>query len=236
MTLENLTICSLRVKGDRGKFVLRTMFWKVFGGSLFFILFSVALSFVFIYAQDAYGPDSDMVNAFGYLFFPVMMIVIACFVIIIRKSNIDENCIHYVFVINSTSDLWVFNRYNPVIESMYRRSQNRKSIKLGFYGFVFSIFPQTTRLADSAKTMSYCDKYNIIENSLIEFEQNTYYEGLGSPIIEVHNLKIKKSYISFSTVENRLEEKPRKVGYRISRKFSNCDELIRALENLANLS
>jgi len=226
MTSQKMTICRLPIKGDAGKFYLKRMFKKTASSVIVLLLFAFTAAFASLAVEDKYGNGSHELDVFYCILFVAFWIVIVGIVVNTVKTSTVENCIQYVFAFNSSTDIWFFNCYNPIITSLYRKSPNKNKVKLGIYGIIFSLFHPTSSMVDNAKTLSYANVFDIVNYSLDNFSESTYFGGLGKHISEVRNLKVLKNCIAFTTVEQSEDDKRYTRHYRISKKFTNSEELI----------
>jgi uncharacterized Tic20 family protein len=235
MTSFNRTICNYPVKKDRGreylgKFV--NLYVYLFS---FILLIVILMGGLTIYLTKKYKNNSEKLdNLTLYVFIGIVsMIFIATIFILIKSRKI--NYLHYVFVINPTSDIWVFDYTHPIIYNLYKNSSDKKSIKLGFYGVLCSLHYYSNHKVDDAKTMSFCEKNNIIDYYLNNYDESTNFEGLGSRISGIKNLKINDKYITFTATQQEIYNNISTKSYIISRKFTNTDELINALQKMTNI-
>ena len=119
-----------------------------------------------------------------------------------------------------------------LIQRFFKSPRSDIMANLGFYGIIFSLSRRTQYILDLAWKLSYVGDFDVIGYFSDSLNQGAHQVIWGQRISKVSNLKVHKNYITFNTVEKSNGFKEKKLRYKISRKFTNSDELIGVLKKL----
>lgn len=227
-----MTICRLQIEEDMGKFYLKRTLRNIAVMVISILLFAFITVPLSIVIGEKYSTDSPEQAIYFYAIFALLIILIICYVIWLRTTGREELCLQYIFAITSSTDIRVINCCDPLTQSLIKKSPSSVMDNFGFYGLIFSLNMQTRYMLDYAWKLSYASKFDIVGFLKDSFDKGAHYLVPGRSINKVSNLKVHKNYITFKTVETCDDSKQKKHRYRISRKFTNSDELIAVLENL----
>lgn len=227
-----MTICRLPVEGDMGKYLLKRTLWKIVITLSYIFLYIIILTPISIVVAGKFGSDSKEISIFYIGMSIGLLISFVFFIKWLSTSSIEENCVQYIFAITSSNDIWVINCYDPIISSSFKNSRPNIKANLGFYGTIFSFSMRTRYLVNNACKLSYASEFDIVGYFTDKYDKSTRSSFIGQPIYNVSNLKIHRNYIAFQAEHILNDPRKRKNKYKISRKFTDCDELIKVLKNL----
>lgn len=236
MTTQKMTICRLPIKGDAGKFYLKKYFGKIFR-VVFLILFLItALTYYIIIDPKYINPDSPNFNKIIIFCF-----IIFCFALIgiyglSIRTSVNLYSLPYIFAFDSASNVWLFQYDHPIVSTIRKNNPDKKRFMADLYGITFSLFIKSNDISETARTISYCAKHNIIEYFIYHFDESTNFNNFGQKIYEVSKLIEHKKYFGFYALLKTPNDKQYKKYFRISKNFTNSEELIRVLDNLNNLT
>ncbi|HQA58438.1 MAG TPA: hypothetical protein PK033_11255 [Acetivibrio sp.] len=229
-----MTICKLPIKEDMGKFYLKRMFWKTAIAVIYIFFFIILFTPLTIVLAQKYGSDSKEMSILYTVMFLFLIISLICYAIWLRTSCFEEFCVQYIFVITCPNTLWVINCCDPVLQSIFTNPRSDIMSNLGFYGFIYSLGRRPRYILDHAWRLSYASDLDIVGYFTENFYKIAHTPQIGQPIYNVSDLKVHNNCITFKAKQLSFDSKIRQYNYRISTKFTYCDELIRVLRILSN--